>query len=747
MVGGKIKQIVSINGVRREWLVDTGSQVTVITNKLFNEIREQSNVKIDIYELKNLDIKTANGSTLRCAGYSVMDLEINGRILQRPIIITSGNLGNEIAILGTNVLSELPEYKELYIKKEANPKNVGINEITTELKVEIEILENLFKKHKDVFAKDDSDLGHTNRVIHRIRVIDEIPVNKPYRRIPPPQIAEVKEHIEALLKSGIIIESQSCYSSPVVIVRKKDGTIRLCIDYRELNAKTHKDAHPIPRIDESFDATEGSKYFSTLDLQSAYNQIEVAVEDRAKTSFTTLFGLYEFTRMPFGLCNAPATFQRLMQVIFRKQMYQTMLCYLDDILIFSKTIEEHIQRLDEVFEILETNGLKLKRKKCCFLKESVIYLGHMIDKEGVSPDPNKIEVIQKWDIPRNIKELRAFIGFTGYYRKYVEKYAKIARPLHDLIINTNKELKNKRTKNIDIQGKWNEKCEMSFNKLKLMLTTPPVLGIPDYNQDFVVETDASSEGLGAVLSQHQGDKFKVIAYASRALSKGEKNQENYSSKKVELLAVKWAICDVFRSYLLGSKTTLYTDNNPLTYIFTTKKLPAIEQRWLSALASFDIEIKYRPAKSNINADVLSRKSFGQQLNEVKGIVDLQEVSMNTIATDNDDNKITICDKVTPNIGEEQSNDATITELIEMIQQNKKSEKNEMGKRSSYVKKLFRQWKKLGIVNNVLCRTIDIEGHAVRQVVVPDTSKRKCITEVHDNLGHQGMARCLAILRQ
>ena len=362
MVGGKIKQIVSINGVRREWLVNTGSQVTVITNKLFNEIRQQSNVKIDIYELKNLDIKTANGSTLRCAGYSVMDLEINGRILQRPIIITSGNLGNEIAILGTNVLSELPEYKELYIKKEANPKNVGINEITTELKVEIEILENLFKKHKDVFAKDDSDLGHTNRVSHRIRVIDEIPVNKPYRRIPPPQIVEVKEHIEALLKSGIIIESQSFYSSPVVVVRKKDGTIRLCIDYRELNAKTHKDAHPIPRIDESFDATEGSKYFSTLDLQSAYNQIEVAVEDRAKTAFTTPFGLYEFTRMPFGLCNAPAIFQRLMQVIFRKQMYQTMLCYLDDILIFSKTIEEHIQRLDEVFEILEINGLKLKRK-------------------------------------------------------------------------------------------------------------------------------------------------------------------------------------------------------------------------------------------------------------------------------------------------------------------------------------------------------------------------------------------------
>ena len=214
------------------------------------------------------------------------------------------------------------------------------------------------------------------------------------------------------------------------------------------------------------------------------------------------------------------------------------------------------------------------------LPDSVIYLGYVIDKEGVSPDPNKIEVIQKWAIPKTIKELRAFIGFTGYYRKYIEKYAHIARPLYDLVINTNKEFKNKRTKNIDIQGKWNEKCEISFNKLKVMLTTPPVLGIPDYSQSFIVETDSSSGGLGAVLSQHQGDRVKVIAYASKVLSKGEKNQEHYSSKKVELLAVKWAIFDVFRSYLLGSKITLYTDNNPLTYIFTTTQLPAIEQRWL-----------------------------------------------------------------------------------------------------------------------------------------------------------------------
>ena len=271
-----------------------------MSNKFFREIVQRSSIEMNIYELKNLDLKTANGSMLRCAGYSIMDLEIKGRILRRPIIITSDNLGNEIAILGTNVLSELPEYKMLYMSKEINTDRVEVEEITAEVTAENEILQTLFEKHKDVFAKDDSDLGHVNRVTHRIRVIDETPVNKPYRRIPPSQIVEVREHIEALLKSGVITESQSWYASPVVVVRKKDGTLRLCIDYRELNEKTHKDAHPIPRLDESFDATKDGKFFSTLDLQSAYNQIEVEIEDRSKAAFTTPFGLYEFARMPFG---------------------------------------------------------------------------------------------------------------------------------------------------------------------------------------------------------------------------------------------------------------------------------------------------------------------------------------------------------------------------------------------------------------------------------------------------------------
>ena len=358
----------------------------------------------------------------------------------------------------------------------------------------------LFVKHRDVFASSSDDLGCTTAVKHNIRTTDDIPVVQPYRRIPPTQLQEVKEHMEKLMRNGTIVPSKSNHASAIVLVRKKNGDLRMCIDYRALNNKTIKDAHPLPRIVESLDAMTGAQYFTTLDLQSAYNQVQMEPDDQHKTAFTTPFGLYEFTRMPYGLCNAAATFQRLMQMTFSAEMFEILLVYLDDIVIFSKSIEEHLKRLDAVFTKLRQFGLKLELKKCNFFKKEVLYLGHLIGADGVATDPSKIAVVEKWPIPKTLKDLRSFLGFASYYRRYVPNFTQIASPLHRVVTDACKAGKGKRrtSKMYDLEKCWSDECETAFNALKTALTTTPVLGFADYNLPFIVETDACDKGLEAM---------------------------------------------------------------------------------------------------------------------------------------------------------------------------------------------------------------------------------------------------------
>lgn len=291
----------------------------------------------------------------------------------------------------------------------------------------------LFTKYSDIFARGDGDLGCTSLITHEIPLLDEVPVRQPYRRIPPSQYETVKAHIQQLLDSQVIRESSSPYSSPIVLVTKKDGSLRLCVDYRQLNAKTRRDAYPLPRIEESLDALSGAKWFSTLDLASGYNQVPVAEGDKAKTAFCTPFGLFEFNRMPFGLCNAPGTFQRLMERMFGDCRYQSVLLYLDDVIIFSATVKQHLERLGEVFSRLQTQGLKVKLSKCSFFQHQVNYLGHVVSAEGVSTDPMKIAVVKEWKRPGHLAELHSFLGFASYYRRFVQGFSKLAAPLHHLV--------------------------------------------------------------------------------------------------------------------------------------------------------------------------------------------------------------------------------------------------------------------------------------------------------------------------
>ncbi|KAL6467781.1 hypothetical protein MHYP_G00234580 [Metynnis hypsauchen] len=291
----------------------------------------------------------------------------------------------------------------------------------------------LFAKYSNIFSKGDGDLGCTSLITHEIPLVDEVPVRQPYRRIVPSQYETVKAHIQQLLDSKVIRESSSPYSSPIVLVTKKDGSLRLCVDYRQLNSKTRRDSYPLPRIEESLDALSGARWFSTLDLASGYNQVPVAEKDKFKTAFCTPFGLFEFNRMLFGLCNAPGTFQRLMERMFGDCRYQSVLLYLDDVVVFSATVEQHLERLEEVFARLQMQKLKVKLSKCHFFQHQVSYLGHVVSAEGVATDPAKIEVVKGWECPLHLAELRSFLGFASYYRRFVEGFSKLAAPLHHLV--------------------------------------------------------------------------------------------------------------------------------------------------------------------------------------------------------------------------------------------------------------------------------------------------------------------------
>ncbi|KAL2088289.1 hypothetical protein ACEWY4_015188 [Coilia grayii] len=299
--------------------------------------------------------------------------------------------------------------------------------------LEQQVAKELLERYQGVFSEHDGGLGCTSLVQHEIPVMDTVPVRQRYRRLPPSQFAQVKAHVQELVEKGIVQPSSSPYASPIVVVQKKDGTIRLCVDYRQLNAKTRKDAYPLPRIEESLDALTGATLFSTLDLASGYNQVPMAEKDKEKTAFCTPFGLFEFNRMPFGLCNAPSTFQRLMERIFGDQSFTSLLLYLDDIVIFSSSFQQHLQRLELVLSRLKEHNLKLKLSKCHFFKDEVQYLGHVISSRGVATDPDKIQTVLQWKRPLTLTELRSFLGFASYYRRFVAGFAKHAGPLHKLL--------------------------------------------------------------------------------------------------------------------------------------------------------------------------------------------------------------------------------------------------------------------------------------------------------------------------
>ena len=448
----------------------------------------------------------------------------------------------------------------------------------------------LIRRYQKVFSEDEKNMGKTSYVKHVINTGDQGPIHSHPYRTSFKERKEIRKRVEQLLQAGVVAPSTSPSSAPVVLIPKKDGNgFRFCVDYRKLNTSTKKDVYPLPRIEDALDHLGGAKFFSTLDSISGFYQIEVDEKDQEKTAFITPDGLYHFKRMPMGLCNSPATFQRLMDTIFCGMQWTTLLIYLDDIIVYGKTFDEMCNRLELVFMKLQEAGLTLKPSKCRFGEERLKYLGHIISAEGIAVNPVKIESVVKFPVPRNLTEVRRFVNLCGYYRRFVKNFARLAVPLHALMKK-------------DIPFLWGEKQQESFEKLKLALVTPPVLCFPREDLPVNLHTDASAKGLRAVLCHVEDGKEKVIAYASRSLNKME---AKYTTSEQECLAIVYAVAK-FRPYIWGRPFTVITDHHALRWLFNIKDPTGRLARWALQLQSYDMTVEHKPGKIHNDADALSR---------------------------------------------------------------------------------------------------------------------------------------------
>ena len=569
-------------------------------------------------------------------------------------------------------------------------------------------------------------LPGTTLTSHRINTGAADPVRQPPRRVPFHQKPVVEEEVQQMLKEGIIEPSEGPWASPVVLVKKKDGSIRFCIDYRKLNDLTRKDAYPIPRIDDTLDMHSGSKYFSTLDLASGYWQVPVAAEDKEKTAFSTHLGLFQFNRMPFGLCNAPSTFERLMEQVLKGLQWQVCLLYLDDIIIFSKDITEHFHRLISVFERIRQANLRMKPKKCHLFQPEVDYLGHVVSQFGVSTADDKVEKVLQWPTPTTAKEVRQFLGLTSYYRRFVKDYATLARPLHHL---TEKGRK----------FNWTSECATAFNSLRLALTSAPVLAYPCMEQEFILDCDASDFGLGGVLSQVQDGLERVIAYASFALGRAERN---YCVTRKELLAVVKMVKH-FRAYLYGRRFTLRTDHGSLRWLLNFKDPAGQVARWIEQLAEYDFVIQHRAGRSHGNADAMSRFPCHQCRRETHDTC----AAVTTRLSDSPSEGPSIATHGFPEMSEgdlraAQRKDAQLEKIIGLLEA--KTERptwQTISAEGAIFKALWGNWKNLKLVNGVLYVTWTTHDgrETYDRLVVPQSLQRQLLAFLHNEptSGHLG----------
>ena len=505
--------------------------------------------------------------------------------------------------LNLMIKNDKKDIEQLFL---CNITNTG--ELSTEATQEDECMPALRKKYASVFSTDATFPPSRPQHDHAIPLVPGAqPVSKPHYRLSTSELDELQKQIKDLMSKGFIRPSTSAFGAPVLFVKKKDGALRLCVDYRQLNDITIKNRYPLPRIDELIGRLQGATYFSKIDLKSGYHQLQVKEEDRHKTAFRTRYGSYEFTVMSFGLTNAPSSFMALMHDVLKGLVDKTIVVYLDDIIIFSKgNKEEHQAKVEEVLQRLQEHSLVVNQAKCSFFQSSVDFLGFHVGRDGVKMEAAKVKGIMDLAPPTTKKQLRCFLGMIGFYRDFIDSFSVVSSPLSDLL----------QDKQI---WEWNENRQAAFEKMKILLMSAPVLMLPDDTRPFIVNTDASSVGVGAVLQQiDTNGKLRPCAYFSKKLQPAE---TRYSTHEQEMLAIMLALKH-WRHFLYRRPFTIRTDHRSLEHFLTQPQLNNRQRRWAEVLADYDFQIEYESGDTNTVADTLSRNPLfddGQRLEQVNSI--------------------------------------------------------------------------------------------------------------------------------
>ena len=604
----------------------------------------------------------------------------------------------------------------------------------------------LLDEYSDIFAKNSADFGKTTILKHNIDTGDEPPVKQRPRRFPRQSAEELKRQVGELAEKNIIRPSTSSWASNALLVRKKDGTYRMCIDYRELNAKTKNlDEYMLPRIDDTIDALSRAKFFCTLDLIQGYHQVELEETAKQKTAFIAPQcnpSLWEYNYMPFGLKGAPRTFQRMMDHLLLGLDYKVALAYLDDIIVYGATIEDCMKNLQMVFGRIRGANLKLKAKKCSLFQLETLYLGHIISGDGVRCDPTKIEAVKNWKRPRHVKQVRSFLGLVNYYRRFIRNYTDLAIPLYDL--------QRKKTKFY-----WGDAEQRAFDELREALISAPVMAFPQETGRYILDTDASGYAIGGVLSQLQRDESgeeveRVIAYASRRL---QGREQRYCARKRELLAIVHFVKH-FDVYLRGPPITIRTDHASLKYIKTLKELPDQFARWIMTLENYNYSIEVRKGALHTNADTLSRyvccegkSCMCPGVAELEATGDLQD----DYDPDNPDNTERVrvsALKFGPEwpaeeMAHAQSEDADIAPLYRAKKAGEpRPDYNEISGGSQALKLYWAEWRRLEMHDDLLYRRWEDDAGVVTrlQLIVPFKYQREISKRLHGPHGAAHLGR-------